>query len=304
MVAWPGGDGTQRRPMSSGTRGWSSLTTLVLWAMLLGARPGFAADSPPGFPGLLACRFANYQEFESAAWTNLPALGVTNVFMSVPAPDQADAILGRLRAHGLRALVLRGDGDVSQTNGVDRLATQLATCERMGVRYLFLSVKRQGVDKEIIYARLRQAGEIAARHHVTIAMETHPDLCTNSDLQRETMLRINHPNVRINFDTGNIHFYNRGRDAAAELRRIIDFVATVEVKDHNGEFEGWNFPALGRGIVKFPEVLAVLREHGYHGPVTIEIEGIKDVHRSQAEVERDIAESVRYLRSLSNSPTR
>lgn len=294
--------------MASGTRGWFWLKTWVLGALWLGARSGFTSDAPtatPGaFPGLLACRFANYQEYESAAWTNLPSLGVTNVFMSVPAPDQVDAVIRRLKDHGLRPLVLRGDGDLSQTNGIDRLATQLATCERMGVRYLFLSVKRQGVDKEVIYDRLRQAGDIAARHHVTIALETHPDLCTNADLQRETMLRVHHPNVRINFDTGNIHFYNRDCDAAGELRKIIDYVATVEVKDHNGEFESWHFPALGKGIVKFPDVLAVLREHGYHGPITIEIEGIKGVHRNQAEVERDIAESVRYLHSITRTPTR
>ena len=38
---------------------------------------------------------------------------------------------------------------------------QLATCEKMGVRYLFLSPRHTGVDKEIACERLRRAGDIA-----------------------------------------------------------------------------------------------------------------------------------------------
>jgi sugar phosphate isomerase/epimerase len=76
-------------------------------------------------------------------------------------------------------------------------------------------------------------------------------------------------------------------------------VATVEVKDHNGEFEAWNFPALGRGVVRFPAVLQILREHGYTGPVTLEIEGVKGIRRDRQEIEKDIADSAAYLRSLS-----
>ena len=249
-------------------------------------------------PNVLACRLANYQEFEEAAWTHLPSIGIRHVFMSVPAPDQVETTRTRLAEHGLTVVVFRGDADLSLRSGVDRLAEQLATCERMGVRFLFLSVKRCDVDQQVIYERLRRAGDLARKHGVIIALETHPDLGTNGDVQRETMKQVHHPNVRVNFDTGNIHYYNRGTDAPTELRKIVDYVATVEVKDHNGEFETWNFPALGRGVVDFPAVLAILREHHYAGPVTLEIEGIKGIRRSQQEIEKDIADSVVYLRSV------
>ena len=249
-------------------------------------------------PNALACRLANYQEFEEAAWTHLPSIGIWHVFMSVPSPDQVEATRKRLTAHGLTAVVFRGDADLSLPSGVDRLAEQLATCEKLGVKFLFLSVKRREVDKQVIYERLRQAGDLARTHGVTLALETHPDLGTNGDIQLETMRQVNHPNVRVNFDTGNIHYYNRSTDAPTELRKIADYVATVELKDHNGEFETWNFPTLGRGIVDFPAVLAILREHHYTGPMTVEIEGIKGVRRDQQAIEQDIADSVAYLRSL------
>jgi sugar phosphate isomerase/epimerase len=246
----------------------------------------------------LACRLANYQEFEEVAWTHLPSIGIRHVFMGVPRPDQVETTRKRLAEHGLTAVVLRGDADLSLPSGVDRLAEQLATCEQMGVKFLFLSVKRHDVDQQVIYERLRRAGDLARKHGVIIALETHPDLGTNGDVQLETMKQVHHPNVQVNFDTGNIHYYNRGTDAPTELRKIVDYVATVELKDHHGESETWNFPALGRGVVDFPAVLQMLREHDYTGPVTLEIEGIKGIRRSRQDIERDLADSAAYLRSL------
>ncbi|NQT81779.1 sugar phosphate isomerase/epimerase, partial [bacterium] len=98
--------------------------------------------------------------------------------------------------------------------------------------------------------------------------------------------------------TGNIHYYNKGTDAPTELRKIIDYVATVEVKDHNGEYKTWNFPALGQGVVDIPEVLRILKEHGYTGPITMEIEGVKGVEWDEAETKKNIADSAAYIRSL------
>jgi inosose dehydratase len=163
---------------------------------------------------------------------------------------------------------------------------------------MFLSVKHPGVGKQIVYERLRQAGEIAKRHGVVIALETHPDMGTNGDVQLETMRQIDHPNVRVNFDTGNITFYNKGTTAVAELRKIIDFVATVELKDHDGQYKTWTFPPLGQGKVDFPEVLRILREHHYTGPLTLEVEGIEGVPWDERQTKKAIAESAAYIRSL------
>lgn len=246
----------------------------------------------------LACRLASYGKFQEAAWTHLPSIGVRYVFINAPAADQIEATNKRLAEHGLTAVVMRGDTDLSKADGVDKLAVQLATCKKMGVKYMFLSPKRHGAEKEVIYERLRQAGDIAAKHGVTIALETHPDLGTNGDVHLETMKAINHPNIRVNFDTANITYYNKNTDAPTELKKIIKYVATVEVKDHNGEYKTWNFPALGQGVVNIPEVLRILREHGYTGPVTTEIEGIRGVEWDEAQTKKNIADSVAYVRSL------
>jgi len=277
--------------------GWIGLIQRPAAPTACADAPAAIAPEPDPFCAL-ACRLANYGPFAASAWAHLPSIGVRYVFMDAPASDQVDAVRQRLAQCSLTPVVLRANADLSQPAGLDHLDQQLAACARLGVPYLFLSPKRRDTPKAAMYDRLRQAGRRAARHGVVIALETHPDLGANAGEHLETMARVDHPNVRVNFDTGNIHFYNAGARAADELEKIIDHVATVEVKDHNGKAGDWHFPALGRGIVDFPRIFRILDQHRYRGPVTIEIEGIQGVPRTEPEIKQDIEDSVAFLRSL------
>jgi len=277
---------------------YTLIRSLLLSALAIGAIQSARSEESSFGSNPLACRFASYGEFKESAWTHLPQIGVHYVFMNVPAPDEVEATMKRLAEHKLTPVVLRGDTKLSEATSVEDLAVQLETCEKMGVRYMFLSPKRHGAPQEVVCDRLRQVGEIAKQHGVTVALETHPDLGTNGDVHLETMKLINHPNIRVNFDTGNITYYNKDTDAVAELKKIVDYVATVELKDHTGQYETWNFPPVGQGVVDIPAILGILKEHNYSGPITLEFEGIKGVELNETETQKAIAESVAYVRSL------
>ncbi len=139
---------------------------------------------------------------------------------------------------------------------------------------------------------------MAQKHGVIIGLETHPDLGTNSDVHVATMKAIDHPNIRVNFDCANITYYNKNTDALTELEKCIEYVGTFEVKDHNGQFKTWHFPALGEGLVDIPAVLKTLKDHGYRGPLTLEIEGVEGIDRTKEEIKKDISDSAKYIRSL------
>ena len=285
-------------PRASAGR-WFGRGTLALGITLTVAahRVSPSPDEPAGWP--LACRLSCYGDYQAAGWSHLGSIGVHHLFLPVPAPGETAGVRKQLANHHLKPLVLRGQTDLGKPPCVEELSAQLATCEAMGVHYLFLSPKHTGVDKAVACDRLRRAGDVARRHGVIITLETHPDLGTNADAHLETMRRINHPNVRVNFDTGNITYYNAGGDAVRELEKVIDFVGTVELKDHDGKLQGWNFPALGQGKVDFPGVLRVLKDHGYRGPITIEVEGVRGRTWNEQETKQVIADSVHYLRRLS-----
>lgn len=246
----------------------------------------------------LAVRIMSYGKYEEAAWAHLQQIGVKYLFMAVPAPADVEAVSAKLKTHGLTPVVFRGSADLSKDTFAQELEPQLATCQAMGVQYLFLSAKRGESPKEAAYERLRAAGEIAKQYGVIIALETHPDLGTNGDIQIETMKAVNHPNVRVNFDTANITYYNQNTTAVDELRKSIGLVATVEFKDHSGAFETWEFPVLGQGVVDFPAVVSMLREQGYSGPVTLEFEGTKGIELTEDQTLKAIADSVAYARSI------
>lgn len=246
----------------------------------------------------LAVRLSSYGQFQEAAWMHLPLIGLRYVSIDVPKPEEMALSKQRLAQHGLSALVLRGETDLGLPYSIDELAAQLAICEKMGVKYMFLSPKHTGLSKEVAYERLRQAGEIAGKLGVTIVLETHPDLGTNGDVHRETMKHVNHPNIRVNFDTGNITFYNKQTNAVTELNKVIDYVATVELKEHGGQYKSWNFPVPGKGVVDFPGVLRLLERHGFQGPLTIELEGVQGAEMDESQTKSYIAQSVAYIKSL------
>ncbi|HUW62276.1 MAG TPA: sugar phosphate isomerase/epimerase family protein [Candidatus Bathyarchaeia archaeon] len=264
---------------------------MVLMVLLLG---GAAVAEP--WP--LGVRIMSYGKYQDAAWAHLQKIGVKHVFVSVPAADEADGVMAKLKEHGLDTPVVRGQADLSKDTFAAELEPQLAVAEKMGAKYMFISAKRGESPKEDAYRRLREAGEAAKKHGVIITMETHPDLGTNGAVQVETMTAIDHPNVRVNFDTANITYYNENTSAQEELAKSVAYVATVEFKDHSGLAETWDFPVVGKGMVDFRALIDLLKQNGYRGPFTIEFEGTKGVALDEAQTLTAIADSVAYTRTL------
>ena len=113
------------------------------------------------------------------------------------------------------------------------------------------------------------------------------------------MADVGHPNVMLNFDTGNIAYYNAGVDPCDELDRVKHLVRNVHVKDNRGGYEEWYFPAVGDGgSVDFRRVRQILDEIGYTVAFTIEIEGIGgEAEPGLDERQERVRRSVEHLRS-------
>lgn len=130
-------------------------------------------------------------------------------------------------------------------------------------------------QRQMIVAHLRRLGDSAAVCGVTLALETHKGPTQNARSMLDLMADVDHPHVRLNFDTGNIAYYNDGVDPCDELEQVKHLVRNVHLKDNRGGFEDWYFPALGDGgCVDFDRIRRILDGIGFAGPYTIEIEGI------------------------------
>ncbi len=152
-------------------------------------------------------------------------------------------------------------------------------------------------EKAQLYENLKRIGDAAAEQGITYCCETHPGVCQNADRMVETMQQVDHPNVAINFDTGNLFFYNEQVDLMESLRQVLPYVRHVHLKDTPGEFEKWHFAELGSGgAVDFIQLREILDESGFHGPYSLEIEGIaREPELSLDGHHQRIVKSVAYL---------
>lgn len=153
-------------------------------------------------------------------------------------------------------------------------------------------------DREVLYRHLEAIGEYAARLNITYCFETHPGVCQYPDSMRALMDCLNHPHLKLNFDTGNILYYNQNLDVADALKSVRTHVRHVHLKDTNGRFRDWHFPALGAGgAVDFARIKQLLDEIDYAGPYSLEIEGIEgEPELRLADYQNRIAESIAHLR--------
>lgn len=171
-----------------------------------------------------------------------------------------------------------GGGDMRTDEGTALTERRMRFAKRwFGVPVVVSGAGQPTNDAEraAVVANLKRLGDVAAELEMVIALETHKGPTQNAEAMLRLMSEVDHPHVRLNFDTGNIAYYNRDTDPVKELERVAALVRNVHVKDNRGGLEDWYFPALGAGgAVDFVKVRSVLDAVGFQGPYTIEIEGI------------------------------
>ena len=152
---------------------------------------------------------------------------------------------------------------------------------------------------EILYRQHREIGDYAGNLGITYCFETHPGICQDHYGMLETMQALDHPHLKLNFDTANILYYNENIQGEIALAKVCHHVRHLHLKDSHGEYGQWYFPALGRGgAVDFVRVLELMRTCGFDGPYSLEIEGITgEGELSLEEYQQRIVESVEHLQN-------
>jgi inosose dehydratase len=142
------------------------------------------------------------------------------------------------------------------------------------------------LDKEAMAMMKRsyqQILEVAEAHKIVVNIEPHGYFTTNPDRMAEMQAFSTSPYLRLNMDTGNT--FIAGNDPVKFLRRFLKRVSHVHVKDVSeslaaalrGKDTGIAVSAcaLGEGVNagNIRRCLALLRDRGYDGVLSIECEG-------------------------------
>ncbi len=136
---------------------------------------------------------------------------------------------------------------------------------------------------ELMKRSYEQIVEVAAAHQITVNIEPHGHFTTRPDMMAQMLDFCDSPYLRMNMDTGNT--FIAGQDPVAFLRRFLDRVSHVHIKDvseslataKQGEQTGIAVSqcAIGDGVNadNIRQCLVLLRDRDFDGVVSIECEG-------------------------------
>jgi sugar phosphate isomerase/epimerase len=264
---------------------------------------------------LLAASPNCFLEFHPyVAYRYLAALGVRYVEVpcgpggvGVVAPETMDAealaaFRARLQDVGVTPITVGAYCDVLRPSHVAALLRRIDFARTLGATTVVSDATRQlEVDADQwrrLVNTLRYVGDYAADQGVRVALETHGGLTRTGALCKKLLDAVDHAAIGVNYDTGNIYYYNDALDPAEDVRQIADRVVHVHLKDTLGGKGEWLFCPLGDGRVDFSAVLGVLRERGFAGPYSLELEGKQGEDNDRAANARVVERSLAYLSSL------
>ena len=173
---------------------------------------------------------------------------------------------------------------------------QMAWAARYGIKFISCHAGFVPEDKGDFYARfiadMKQLLRFAAANGQEFLFETGTD--TAGSL-KQLLDDLGEPNAGINFDPANMLIYNNG-DPSGVVEKAGDSIRVVHCKDANPPAEGAAMgreTPLGKGSTNFKTLLKRLLDSGFRGPLIIERE-----LPAGPEQERDVAEAVRFLKSI------
>jgi L-ribulose-5-phosphate 3-epimerase len=215
-----------------------------------------------------------------------------------------DADKGELRrkldGYGLEPVSLSGHSDLTTPHGLEHGIKAVRWAADYGLPIMNSAVGGHQSADENESAFLQNIGELADAADaagVVVALEIHGDIMASSDVTLPLIEKIGRDSVKVNYDTANVEFYSGDR-AVDDLPKIVPHLAHVHLKETTGGKGNWNFPAIGDGHVDFARVLQVLREAGYSGPYSVEIEFTGEPWPSLDDVNAAMRRSYEHLSAL------
>jgi len=146
---------------------------------------------------------------------------------------------------------------------------------------------------------LRPLADSSQEYGVTIALEVYGDLMSTGRMAADVIGTIDHPAVRMIYDTANCKTYGGiWAHENDDLPCAIPLLANLHLKDELGGEEDLHFPPIGEGNVDFAGVLSTLEWGDYRGPLSIEIEYDNGVWPDRDVIDSGVSPSVAHIRTL------
>jgi L-ribulose-5-phosphate 3-epimerase len=205
-----------------------------------------------------------------------------------------------LDEYGLQAVSLSAHSDLTTREGLEHGIKGVRWAAEYGLPIVNTAVGGHQSADENEQAFLGNVGKLADAAEeagVVVGLEIHGDIMASSDVTLPLLEKIGRDSIKVNYDTANVEFYS-GDKAVDDLPKIVPQLVHVHLKDTTGGKGNWHFPAIGTGTVDFGRVLQLLRDGGYSGPYSVELEFQGEPWPPLGQVDEAMRQSYEYLRSV------
>jgi sugar phosphate isomerase/epimerase len=178
-----------------------------------------------------------------------------------------------LDANGLRVVSMSGHAPLHLELGRDRLRRVLNAGAELGILVLntFTGDAETDAERAAFVENVRAIADEAQQLGIVLCIETDSNLMPTAEAGVRLLEEIGHDWIRINYDPGNVVYY-AGAPPEEDVRHALARLGHVHLKDKRGGKGILDFPPLGEGELDIPAMLRDIRDSGFSGPVSMEIE--------------------------------
>jgi inosose dehydratase len=218
--------------------------------------------------------------------------------IGLPAEDAAARFRALLDRHALKATTL----DVTDIDSGDELLTvrSFDAATALGAGIVIISAGDDCEDPRLrqrLLERHRRMADLAAERGLLLVFDTLPGLCGDARGMLRTLEELQHPAVKLNFDTGRYLQQTPWSSGEISLLRVAGHLASVRLTNFTVGVEPAEFPPLGEGgDVDCSRTLQILRGLEFSGPCTIAFQPATRQPPTPQQCDRWLRQSAGHLR--------
>ena len=173
--------------------------------------------------------------YRYVAWgtthVNTPGGKAAPVIAPDDPPEKAKELAQRCRDMGLEPLMMFSMVYPEAKDGLTVLKSRLRQASAAKMPHVLTFGHTKGGNKQLWIERFKELGPMAKDLNVTLVVKQHGGETGTGEACAEITREVNHPNIKVNFDAGNVLDYLH-IDPIADLKKCVDEVRGFCIKDH------------------------------------------------------------------------